>query len=451
MFPTEDERWVAACAICARLRARGHRALLAGGCVRDILLGRVPKDYDIATSARPEEVAALLDPVKEVGASFAVQRLSLPEGAFEIATFRKDGPYADGRRPVSIEYADETADARRRDFTINAMFLDPADGRIIDHVGGREDLAARLIRTVGPPRARFEEDHLRLLRAVRFAARLSFEIEPATFRAIQTMAPLVARTSPERIRDELVMCFTQGAAGEALRLLDRTGLLGEILPEVLRMKGVEQPPQFHPEGDVFAHTVVMLDAMEHPSPALALAVLLHDIGKPLTQTFEDRIRFNHHDKVGAHVAREICHRLRFSTEGADRIAWLVGRHMRLIHAREMRKSRLTRLVRHPGFPELLELCRLDALASHSGLELVDWVAGYARGLGPDELRPLPLLNGHDLISMGYDPGPRFQEMLQALEDAQLEGQLSSPEEARLFLQAHWALDHPQEKKQGDAP
>lgn len=432
-----DDRKRAAIEICRTLTKAGFRALLAGGCVRDLILGVQPKDYDIATNAPTEEVERLFTSCVSVGAEFGVQIVLLPEGHFEVATFRRDGPYSDGRHPDRVEFLDEQIDARRRDFTINALFLDPETDSIIDYVGGRKDLDARLVRAVGDPRERFAEDHLRMLRAVRFAARLGYAIVPETYAALGEMAPLIAKTSPERIRDELIMMLTEGGCRRAFELLDETGLLECILPEIARMKGVRQPPRFHPEGDVFDHTLLMLDRMEHPSSTLAMAVLLHDVGKPLTQSFEDRIRFNNHDKVGARIAEKICRRLHMPNEDRERIAWMVENHMRVDAAPKMRESKRKRFVREEAFTDLLELCRLDCVASHNDTDTIEWIKDYVAKLKPEQLKPAPLLRGTDLITMGYAPGPLFSEILQAVEDAQLEGALNDADQARAFVRTHW--------------
>lgn len=438
--PFDDaQRRVAAERICDTLRSAGHRALLAGGCVRDMILGVEPKDYDVATSASPAQVAHLFDKTIAVGAAFGVQIVVLPEGRFEVATFRKDGRYLDGRHPEHVEFAEERQDALRRDFTINAMFYDPQTGEVVDYVGGQDDLKHGIVRAVGEPVKRFEEDHLRLLRAVRFAARLDYTIEPATFAAIRSMAPLVVKTSAERIRDEVVKMLTEGGARRAFELMDETGLLKAILPEVAAMKGVEQPPEFHPEGDVFTHTLLMLDMLDHPSPTLAMGALLHDVGKPATFTREDRIRFNMHEKVGGEMAEHICARLRFSGREIERIAWLVEQHMRLGRIPEMRVGKRKRLIREEGFSELLELCRLDAMASHRIVEPIQWVEDYVKSLEPEEMKPVPLLTGTDLIAMGFKPGPQFTEILRAVEDAQLEGTITSAEDAKRFVSATWKL------------
>lgn len=432
-----DKRREAALQICTTLRRAGHRALLAGGCVRDMLLGAEPKDYDVATSATPDETARLFSRVISVGAQFGVQIVVLPEGRFEVTTFRSDGPYLDGRHPSSVNFDDERADAQRRDFTINAMFMDPESWQVVDYVGGQGDLRNRIVRTVGEPEARFQEDYLRLIRAVRFAGRLGFEIEPRTFSAIASMAHLISKTSVERVRDELIKILTEGGGRRAFELMDQTGLLKQVLPEMDEMKGVDQPPEFHPEGDVFTHTLMLIDHLEGASPALALGTLLHDVGKPRTKTVSDRIRFNNHEKLGAEMAREICNRLRLSGDDTERVTWLVEQHMRLSHAPHMRESKLKRFIREPGFHELLELCRIDSLCSHGDLSVIHWLESYIASLPEESVRPTPLLTGDDLIEMGYKPGPLFGEILSAVEDEQLEGRLSIPSDARAYVCHRW--------------
>ncbi|MBI5092127.1 MAG: CCA tRNA nucleotidyltransferase [Candidatus Hydrogenedentes bacterium] len=433
------ERRDAAERICATLRRSGYRALLAGGCVRDMLLGVEPKDYDIATNATPAEIAKLFSRTVGVGAAFGVQLVLLPEGQFEVTTFRHDGPYQDGRHPSFVEFCDERTDAERRDFTVNALFYDPASKDVVDYVHGREDLERQVIRAVGDPVQRFDEDHLRLLRAVRFAARLGYTIDPPTKDAIRAKAPRIGTTSAERIRDELVKILTEGGAKHAFDLMDETGLLEQILPEISLMKGVDQPAEFHPEGDVFVHTLLALDELTDPTPTLAMGVLLHDVGKPQTQTFEDRIRFNQHEKAGAEMALAICHRLRFSNKDTERIVWLVDQHMRVGMTPRMKESKLKRFVREEGFAELLELCRIDCVASHGDLDIVTWLKEYIASVPPEAIRPKPLLNGHDLIALGYTPGALFSEILSAVEDAQLEMALSNTEEARAWVMSHWPL------------
>ncbi|MCF6284086.1 MAG: CCA tRNA nucleotidyltransferase [Candidatus Hydrogenedentes bacterium] len=417
-------------AICATLREAGFRALFAGGCVRDRIRGTAPKDYDIATNALPPEVAEVFPRTIAVGASFGVVIVVDDGEHFEVATFRKDGPYLDGRRPSRVDFVDEEEDARRRDFTINALFYDPDTEEVLDYVGGQEDLRRGVLRCVGEPAARFTEDYLRLLRAVRFSARLNFGLAPDTRAAMVDGAPNILKTSPERIREELTKMLTEGYAHRSLTLLDETGLLKVVLPEIDAMKGVEQPPNFHPEGDVFVHTMLLMKHLEGPcSATLAFGALLHDVGKPATQTFEDRIRFNCHAKVGADMARCICRRLRFSNDDTDRIVWLVAQHMRLAAIPEMRESKRKRFVREEGFDELLALCRLDCLASIGTLDTIEWIQAYRANVPEETMRPAPLITGDDLIAMGYTPGPKFKELLRAVEDAQLEGRIATKEEA----------------------
>lgn len=428
-----DARETAARAICARLTAAGHVAYLAGGCVRDLLLGAPPEDYDIATDASPEQVAALFERTAGVGAAFGVMLVLLPEGPFEVATFRWDGPYLDGRRPSAVRYASPEEDARRRDFTMNAMFLDPATDTLLDFVGGKADLAAHTLRAVGDPMLRFEEDHLRLLRAVRFAARLGYTIDSETWQAMVKLAPRIRRTSAERVRDELFKMLTHPTVATALDLLDRSRLLAEVLPEVAAMKGVRQPPEYHPEGDVFVHTKLVMAALNRPSPALAFGALLHDCGKPATFTETDRIRFHGHDELGAKIARQVCERLRLSTRDTDHVVWLVREHMHLAHLPGMRESKRKRFVRQPGFDDLLELCRADCMGSFGDLSLIKQVLDYLEALPSDAVKPPRILTGKDLIEAGYTPGPEFQSMLRDVEDAQLEGLLESRKAALAWL------------------
>ncbi len=426
-----------ALAVCARLREAGHRALLAGGCVRDTLLGVAPKDYDIATSARPEDVIALFPRSVPVGVAFGVVRVLDDDRVYEVATFRHDGPYLDGRHPSNVTFSSEEEDAQRRDFTINALFYDPEHDRVVDYVNGQEDLRAGIVRTVGDPDRRFGEDYLRLVRAVRFAARLGYTIEDETAAAIRRNAHRILHTSAERLRDELVKMLCEGAPRRAFELMDALGLLEHLAPEVTAMHGVEQPPEYHPEGDVFIHTMMVIEGLVSPTPTLALGALLHDAGKPRTQTFEDRIRFNHHDKVGAAMADDLCKRLKFSNDTRERVVWLVEQHMRFATLPEMRESKRKRFVRTPGFDELMELHRLDCLASHGDLAIHKWVRDYVDNLAPETVAPPPLVTGQDLIAAGYTPGPTFKEILTTVEDEQLEGRLASKDEALDFIGAHW--------------
>ena len=425
--------------IVRTLREAGFQALLAGGGVRDLLLGREPADWDIATDAEPAAVASLFSRTAPVGAKFGIVLVHCDDGEYEVARFRRDGPYLDGRHPSVVSFTTAEEDARRRDFTVNGMFLDPMaaslDDGVVDHVGGRADLEARLIRAIGSPDERFAEDHLRLLRAARFAARLGFEIEPYTAAAIARQAPGLDRISPERIRDEFTGILTEGQARRGLQLLLDLGLLERVLPEVAAMRGVRQAPEHHPEGDVWTHTLLMLDeAMAaRPDrlldPSLAWGILLHDVGKPPTYEEADRIRFNNHDKVGADMVETIGHRLRLPHALIDRIAALTSQHMRFRHVRDMRHSKLVRFLREPHFDELLELHRVDCLASHGKLELYEFCREQREEVGEERLRPPRLVTGHDLIGLGAEPGPRFRAILDQLEDEQLEGKLEGRDQA----------------------
>ncbi|HXT87460.1 MAG TPA: CCA tRNA nucleotidyltransferase [Verrucomicrobiae bacterium] len=426
--------------ICARLREAGYQALFNGGCVRDLILGREPADYDVSTDATPEGVQQLFQESLAVGAQFGVIVVLDNSTQVEVATFRSDIGSADGRHPERVEFSSSPEqDVRRRDFTINGLLMDPRNGRILDYVGGQADIKARIIRAIGDPELRFEEDKLRMARAVRFAARFGYAIEPRTFAAIQKLAPKICQVSQERLRDELTKMLTEGAARRAFELLDETGLLRELLPEVAKMKGVPQPPQFHPEGDVWTHTLLMLEKLPAGVPrTLAWGVLLHDIGKPATfrppTRPNDRIRFDEHVEVGVRVAEEICRRFRFSNDDAEQVAALVGNHMRFKDVPQMRDSTLKRFARLPRFEEHLELHRLDCLSSHGNLSSYDFVRNFLAKTPPQGVHPPRLLNGEDLKKMGFQPGPKFKEILNFVEDAQLEGRIATPEDARQLVQ-----------------
>jgi poly(A) polymerase len=448
----ERVQFKAALRIVETLRASGYDAYLAGGCVRDLLLGRDPADYDVATSATPEVVLNLFPRTFAVGAHFGVVLVAPQEEnagfVTEVATFRSDGLYSDGRHPDAVRYT-KTAeeDVRRRDFTINGLLLDPQSSdtvfegalsdpqllrsSVIDLVGGVADLEAGVVRAIGRPELRFEEDHLRMLRGVRFAARFGFELETKTKNAIHSLASRIADVSRERVRDELTRMLTEGHARRAFELLDDTGLLDEVLPEIARMKGVEQPPQFHPEGDVWIHTLLLLDQLEPGcSMTLAWGALLHDVGKPATfRQAPDRIRFDGHVEMGVAMAADICRRFRFSNEETRQVLALIENHMRFMDAHRMKASTLKRFFRLENFAEHLALHRMDCLAASGNLENWEFVRERLNAMPEEAVRPRLLITGRELIAAGYKPGARFREMLQAAEDAQLEGLIGTPEEA----------------------
>ncbi len=415
--------------IVEKLCSRGYRAYFAGGWVRDLLLGRQAKDIDIATDAPPEAVQRIFPSTTAIGVRFGVVQVRTYGRAYEVATFRREGPYLDGRHPSSVCYAGPKEDAKRRDFTINGLFYDPVATTVIDFVGGRKDLESRILRTIGSPRNRFAEDKLRMLRAVRFACSLSFSIDEAAWRAIKRMAGQIRQTSWERIRDEVLQILTGPDRSRGLDLLQESGLLQVILPEVEAMRGVEQPAEYHPEGDVFVHTRLALGLLKKPSAVLALGTLLHDVGKPATYTVQERIRFDGHVEVGAKMAEEICRRLRMSTDDTGAVADLVRNHLRFMHVHEMKESTLQRFLRKPNFADHLELHRVDCLSSHRKLDSYYFCRKKLTELRDEPAHVAPLLRGSDLISLGYEPGPIFSQILRTVEDLQLEKTLRSREEA----------------------
>jgi poly(A) polymerase len=443
--------------IVQTLRQRGFQAYLVGGCVRDLLLGREPKDYDVATNATPAQVMDIFPETYAVGAQFGVVLVPAPDRnavsgdpvelsskshAVEVATFRSDIGYSDGRHPDEVRFSlDPREDVARRDFTINGMLLDPVSGEVLDCVGGRKDLEAGIIRTIGDPEQRFGEDKLRMLRAVRFAARFEYSIEPATFVAMQKLAEQIQVVSRERVRDELTRMLTEGHARRAFLLLDESGLLKPVLPEISAMKGVEQPAEFHPEGDVFVHTLLLLENLPNPCPlTLAWGALLHDVGKPPTfRVAPDRIRFDNHVEVGVKMAEEICRRLRFSNDETEQILALVDNHMRFGHVSRMKESTLKRFLRMPAFEEHLALHRADCLASHRNLSTYEFLEQKRVEIPAEKMRPAPLVTGDDLIAAGHVPGPRFREILSAVEDAQLEGRLPSRDAALDFVRREFPV------------
>jgi poly(A) polymerase len=431
--------------ICETLRRNGYQALLVGGCVRDLLLGRKPADYDVTTDATPEQVMQLFPVSVAVGAQFGVILVPRDGLKVEVATFRSDVGYSDGRHPDKVVYSKAAEqDVQRRDFTINGLLMRHDTREVLDYVGGQADLSAKVIRAIGEPSRRFTEDKLRMMRAVRFAARFSFEIETETFRAIRCHVKEIHQASPERLREELTKMLTEGAARRAFELLDETWLLGQVLPEIAAMKGVQQPPQYHPEGDVWIHTRLMLEGLPAGvSPTLVWGVLLHDVGKPPTfksaSETGDRIRFDGHVDVGVRMAEEICRRLRFSNQDTEQILALVENHMKFGAVEEMRVSTLKKFVRLPYFEEHLALHRLDCMSSHRRLEAYDFVQRFLAETPPEQVRPERLLTGDDLQGMGFVPGPLFSEILGALEEAQLEGEINTRRGAEAFVQKKFGL------------
>jgi putative nucleotidyltransferase with HDIG domain len=433
----DSPRYHVAASIVRELQEHAYVAYFAGGCIRDALLNIPPKDIDIATSASPEQVQALFHRTIPVGIQFGVVRVRVAEMEFEVATFRSDGIYLDGRHPSAIRFSTPEQDAARRDFTINGMFYDPLSERLIDYVNGREDLAGKLVRAIGQPSRRFAEDRLRMLRALRFAAVLGFEIEAGTWSAIQADAQEIAIISPERIRDELLKMLVDPNRLRGFDLLDQSGLLAVILPEIEALKGCDQPEQFHPEGDVFVHTRLMLSllAPEVSGPQV-LAVLLHDIGKPRVRSFDPvdrRIRFNGHDRVGAEMAEKVMTRLRFPRHEIDQVVDAVSNHMVFKDVRQMRPAKLRRFMARPHFGIELELHRIDCAGSHGDLENYHFLINKESEFAQEPLIPARLVRGDDLIAMGLEPGPRIGELLEAVQTAQLEGEIKTRSEALELL------------------
>lgn len=439
--------------IVRRLNEKGFKALFAGGCVRDMLMDIVPEDFDIATNARPNDIINIFRRTVPVGIHYGVVLVMENDFEFEVATFRSDGPYSDGRHPDTVTFCDARGDALRRDFTINGMFYDPIEDKHFDYVEGEKDLKAQLIRAIGDPFERFNEDRLRMIRAVRFACRFDFNIDEKTSEAIKKYYRKILTVSMERIRDELRKILTGPYPHTGIKMMDDLNLLHEILPEVTAMKGVKQPENFHPEGDVFTHTMLTLAKLDEErkpgnirdernlhsnnsdkknlskSWELAMAVLLHDIGKPVTFEIADRIRFNNHDNVGAKMTEKICDRLKMSNAEKERISWLVKMHLYLRHARQMRISKLKRLFAHDGYSELAELYKVDSLASTANLDDYNFCQNMFEQLEEEEIKPEPLINGNDLISLGLKPGPIFSKILDIIKDEQLEQKITTKEEA----------------------
>ena len=424
--------------VVERLRQEGFEAFFAGGCVRDMLLNKLPQDYDIATSARPEDIQRVFTETIPVGAQFGVILVLVDGEPFEVASFRYDGPYLDGRRPSHVRYGSLQEDIFRRDFTINGMIYDPVEDRVIDLVEGRKDIERRTIRAIGNAQQRFEEDRLRMIRAVRFAAGLDFAIEPLTFDAIKQLAATITQISWERIGEEVTRILTEGGARRGFELLDETGLLAVFLPEIAAMKGTQQSPDFHPEGDVFAHTMLLLSHLDAPTETLAYGCLLHDVGKPVCARQEaQRITFYGHTEKGAEMAEEILKRLKRGRAVWERVSYLTRNHLRHVQAPQMRLSTLKRFLREEGIDELLELARIDALSSNGDLQYYQFCKERLTELKVEEIRPAPLVRGDDLIAMGFKPGPVFADILRQVEDAQLGGEITSREEALEWIQRHY--------------
>ena len=435
--------------IVRRLREAGFIALYAGGSVRDMLLGKEPQDYDIATDARPAQVQQLFRHTFAVGAQFGVVVVHEQGHDFQVATFRSDLQYVDGRRPEGVTYSTPEMDAQRRDFTINGLFFDPVTGEVIDYVNGRRDLDARIVRAIGDPVARFREDRLRLLRAVRFTAVLGFEIEPATWSAVKEHAAEIHDVSAERIREELVKIFLHCTRVHGFDLLVESGLMREVLPEILALQGCEQPPQFHPEGDVFVHTRAMLGLLpEEVSVPLVFGVLFHDIGKPRTATVDEtgRIRFNGHDKLGAEMTEAIMTRLRFSRAEMDATVSAVMNHMVFKDVQGMRVAKLKRFMARPGFADEMELHRVDCVSSHGMTDNYEFLMRKREEFAAEPLIPPPLITGADLKELGLTPGPRFKVILDAVATRQLEGTLRTREEAQEWVKGE--LDGAADKNGG---
>ncbi len=442
---TPDPRREFATEVVGRLQSSGFQALWAGGCVRDLILGQDPSDFDVATDARPEEVMAIFRRNVPVGASFGVVRVLGPKDMdVEVATFRTDGAYLDGRRPETVEFSDPRRDAERRDFTINGMFLDPMGGEILDFVGGRRDLEARVIRAIGDPTARFTEDKLRLLRATRFAARFGFEIEKETRRALEAMAGSVRVVAAERIAQELRKILVHPSRAEGMTLAMDTGLIEAILPQVARMRGLAQSKPAQPDGDLWDHTRLVLGLLpEKPTAELAFAALLHDVGKPetLAMTPDGRATFHHHEQVGRKIADGIARDLKMANAERERIAWLVEYHQYLGEPTVLREAKLKRILAEPGIDDLLALHRADAMATTGRADNVDYCEAYLRDQPSGPISPPPLLTGHDLARHGLKPGPRFKQYLEAVYEAQLERQVQSKKDALEWLDRYEAALH----------
>jgi poly(A) polymerase len=426
--------------VAKKLKDNGFQAYYAGGCVRDSIMNLEPADYDIATDALPDEVMKIFKKTIPIGAHFGVV-LALEEGVpFEITTFRSDGAYVDGRHPESVKFSKTPQDdVKRRDFTINGLLYDPFNDQVLDYVNGVSDIRCGVVRAIGNPVERFTEDKLRLMRAVRFAARFKYEIEENTLTAVKALAPKIVDVSAERIRDEFDKILRGSNPGFGLQMLEDLGVLRCILPEVSDMVGVEQPPEFHPEGDVFIHTKMMLDMLKNPTKVLAFAVLMHDVGKPRTFSRAERIRFDGHVPVGAKMADLICKRFRFSNDEREKVVRYVENHLKFMDVQNMRESKLKRFMQSDTFIEELELHRVDCLASHRKLDNWEFCNRKLEEYSNEEIKPIPLISGSDLISEGYEPGPLFKEILTKVVDLQLENQIKTKEEALTWIKKNYII------------
>ncbi|MFH1230643.1 MAG: CCA tRNA nucleotidyltransferase [Planctomycetota bacterium] len=429
MKDKDNSSYKSALSVVKTLQSKGFQAYFAGGCVRDQLMKRPPKDYDVATNARPVDVIKLFKKTLAIGKAFGVVAVILNGQEIEVTTFRTEGKYSDGRHPDSVKHAQRDDDVTRRDFTINGLLYDPIKGELIDLVCGRADIKAKIIRTIGSPKERFNEDKLRMMRAIRFACELGFSIDSKIKKAISSLASQITKISRERIREELRRILVCPNRDNGIKLLDETRLLKQILPEVSKMKGVKQPVQFHPEGDVFVHTVATLKHLRNPSFELALATLLHDVGKPSTFMITDRIRFHEHERVGSEIAERICKRLRLSNDETETICWIISKHLVFKDIDKMRVSTLKRLFSHPAYPQLAEIHRADRLGSDMDLKPYNVAARLYRKLSKENLKPPPLINGYDLIKIGFKPGPIFSKILKTIEEAQLEKEVTTKEAA----------------------
>ena len=447
MSSSKDNLYRLALTVVKTLQKQGFQAYFAGGCVRDRLMKRPPKDYDIATNARPNQVMRLFKKTLAIGKAFGVVVVIIQKQQIEVTTFRTESGYSDGRHPDNVKYASRDEDVARRDFTINGLLYDPISDELIDLVNGRADIKKKLVRTIGDAGQRFKEDKLRMMRAIRFACELGFALDPKTKKAIAKSSGQIKKISVERIREELRRILICPRRDQGIKLLEQTGLMKHILPEVLKMKGVNQPKQFHPEGDGYVHTVAVMKHLRNPftvmgksqnlSFELALATLLHDVGKPGTFMITDRIRFHEHERLGSEMAERICQRLKLANSQTETICWIISKHLVFKDIDKMRVSTLKRLFSHKDYPLLAELHRADRLGSDMDLKPYHLAARIYKKLSKEELKPKPLINGYDLIKLGFKPGPIFSKILKHVEEAQLEQEVTNKDEALKLVQKNF--------------